>query len=122
VLLRDSRGRRPPCFVEVKNVTLREGRVALFPDAVSERGRKHLHELAREVRRGHRAVLLPFVARADCHAFDAAHEIDPDWARALSRAAAAGVEVLPYRARIGRRGVRLGEALPWLGGAASRRG
>jgi sugar fermentation stimulation protein A len=37
---------RPACWVEVKNVTLRAGRAARFPDAVTERGLKHLRELA----------------------------------------------------------------------------
>ena len=87
---------------------------ALFPDAVSERGARHLDELAREVRLGHRAVLLPFVARGDCKAFDAAWEVDPHWARCLAAAAAAGVEVMPWRAQVGRRGVRLDRPLPWL--------
>jgi len=113
VLLSDSAERLPPCYVEVKNVTLREGRVARFPDAVSERGLKHLHELAGEVARGHRAVLLPFVARADCDSFDAAPEIDPAWAAGLSAATAAGVELLPHRARIDRHGISLGKRLPW---------
>jgi len=114
VLLTDSAGRLPPCYVEVKNVTLRRGRRALFPDAVSERGRKHLAELAREVDRGHRAVLLPFVARADCHEFGAAADIDPDWATALGEVAEAGVEVMPWRARIDRHGVGLSRSLPWI--------
>ncbi len=113
VLLGDSSGEAPPCYVEVKNVTLREGRSALFPDAVSTRALKHLHELAREVRSGNRAALLLFVARADCHDFSAAENVDPDWAAALHQVADAGVEVLPWQARIDRRGVTLGRPLPW---------
>jgi sugar fermentation stimulation protein A len=113
VRLSDSSGRLPPCWVEVKNVTLREGRRALFPDAVSARGLKHLHELSAMAAAGQRAVLLPFVARADCHAFGAAWSIDPAWAAGLDAAAEAGVEVLPWRARIDRRGIRLGTPLPW---------
>ncbi len=119
VLLTDSAGLLPPCYVEVKNVTLRRGRTAHFPDAVSERGLKHLHELAGEVARGHRAVLLPFVARADCDAFDAAHEIDPAWAEALAIVTAAGVELFPHRARIDRHGVSMGTRLPWIRAAAT---
>lgn len=114
VLLSDSSGNAPPCYVEVKNVTLRRGRQAVFPDALSTRALKHLHELAREVERGHRAVLLPFVARADCDSFAAAADIDPDWAQALGEVAAAGVEVRPWRARIDRHGVTLARPLPWI--------
>jgi sugar fermentation stimulation protein A len=119
VLLTDSAGRLPPCYVEVKNVTLRRGREALFPDAVSDRALKHLHELAREVERGHRGVLVPFVARADCDGFGAAEEVDPAWARALEEVAEAGVEVLPWQARIDRRGVGLARPLPWIRGSCS---
>ncbi len=119
VLLSDSSAALPDCYVEVKNVTLRgPGRAALFPDAVSERGLKHLRELSHVVAEGYRGVLLPFVARADCDHFDAAADIDPAWAAGLTEAAAAGVEIMPWRARIGRRGVHLATALPWVGAAA----
>lgn len=117
-----SRDALPPCWVEVKNVTLRDGRLARFPDSPSERGRQHLDLLAERVAAGERAVLLPFVARADVDAFAAAPAIDPAWAEALERAAGAGVEVLPWQARIDRHGIRLDRALPWqreeLGSAA----
>lgn len=113
LLLRDSGGRRPDCYVEVKNVTLREGRAALFPDAVTARGKKHLEELAAVARAGGRAVLLPFVARSDCAEFAAARAVDPAWADALVAAHAAGVEVLPYRARISGASIELGDRLPW---------
>jgi len=120
VLLRDTTGRLPPCFVEVKNVTLKEGRFALFPDAVSTRALKHLEELQHEVAAGNRAVLVPFVSRGDCDRFDAAREIDPDWANALVRAHAAGVEVMPWQAHVERRGVRLRRPLPFIQREAQR--
>ena len=113
MFLEQPMGSAPGCFVEVKNVTLREGRGALFPDAVSRRALRHLIELESQVRAGRRAVLIPLVARADCDWFGAAAHIDPDWARALERAQTTGVEILPYRARVDRRGVRLGQRLPW---------
>jgi len=114
VLLSHSRSAHPPCYVEVKNVTLRKGDHAIFPDAVSARGLKHLTELEREVDLGHRAVLIPFVPRVDCTLFDAAREVDPDWSLALDNAAAAGVEILPWRARLDRRSLRLDRPLPWV--------
>ena len=126
VVLRDGRGERPDCFVEIKNVTLRQGPLALFPDAVSARGLKHLAELAALARAGHRAVLVPFVARTDCTGFDAAAEVDPDWAAGLHAAAAAGVEVHPWSARTDARGLTLMAPLPWIsapkgpGGARNR--
>jgi sugar fermentation stimulation protein A len=114
VLLTHSQATQPPCYVEVKNVTLRDGDHAIFPDAVSARGTKHLAELEREVGLGNRAVLIPFVPRVDITLFDAAREVDPDWSMALDSASAAGVEILPWRARLDRRGLRLDCPLPWV--------
>lgn len=92
---RDRQGRE--VFVEVKNCTLREGDLGLFPDAVTTRGTKHLRELREMVRQGHRAALAVFVQRGDVGAFRAAAAIDPVYAGELDRAADAGVEVLPLR-------------------------
>ena len=100
------------CYVEVKNVTLVVDRSATFPDAVSERGTKHLKELMRLRRRGHRAVLLFVIQRADVHSFRPADEIDAEYGRWLRRAAKAGVEIFPYGAKVTARGIALKEAVP----------
>ncbi len=100
------------CYVEVKNVTLVANRVATFPDAVSERGTRHLKELTRLRRRGHRAALLFVIQRGDCPSFRPADEIDAEYGRWLRRAAKAGVEIFPYRARVTVRGISLTEAVP----------
>lgn len=100
-------GRNGRCWVEVKSVTLRAGGLAAFPDAVTERGRKHLRELVRLARRGHRAALVFVVQRGDCAAFRPADEVDPEYGRWLRRALDAGVEILPYRARVTPRGITL---------------
>lgn len=106
------RGRAPDAFVEVKSVTLRIGAGALFPDAVTERGRRHLEELARLARRGRRAVLLFLVMRDDCEWVGPADAIDPAYARTLRRVARRGVEVLAYAVRVTSRGLDLGRRLP----------
>jgi sugar fermentation stimulation protein A len=93
----DARG---TCHVEVKSTTLAEDGAALFPDAVTERGTKHLLELTRLARRGMRAVQFFFVSRGDVELFRPADAIDPEYGRALRRAVAAGVEVLAYAARV----------------------
>ncbi len=93
-------GPRGLCFVEVKNVTLALNGAAAFPDAVTIRGTKHMRELVRLKRRGHRAVLLFVVQREDCIGFRPADDIDQEYGRWLRRAARAGVEVLPYQARV----------------------
>ena len=89
-----SGGGRPACWVEVKNATLREGRAALFPDAVTERGRKHLEALAGVVARGERGVLAFVVNRGDCDHVAPADGIDPAYGEALRRAARGGVEIV----------------------------
>ena len=110
--LRLSGAGRPDCWVEVKNATLQEGRAALFPDAVTDRGRKHLDALQDVVRRGERGVLMFVVNRGDCDFVAPADEIDPAYGEALRRVAAGGVEVFARRARM--RGARtwLAEAVP----------
>lgn len=104
LLLEGGSGR---CWVEVKNVTFRVGRLAAFPDAVTERGTRHLRELIRLVRAGHSAALVFVVQRGDCRAFRPADEVDPEYGRWLRRALGAGVEVLPYQARVTPRGISL---------------
>ncbi|WLT33424.1 DNA/RNA nuclease SfsA [Geothrix sp. PMB-07] len=93
VLAQDAEGRQ--VFIEVKNTTLKEGNWVLFPDAVTERGTKHLRELQAMVREGHWAAIAFFVHRTDVDRFDAARDIDPAYSAELDRAAQAGVAVLP---------------------------
>ncbi len=99
------------CFVEVKNVTLVHDGVAYFPDAVTIRGRKHLQELSTARAKGHRAVVLFVVQRADARVVRPADHIDPEYGEALRRAVAEGVECIAYRARVTRRGVTLAQRL-----------
>jgi sugar fermentation stimulation protein A len=88
------------CFVEIKNVSLAVNGTAAFPDAVSERGTKHLRELMRLKRQGYRAAIVFVIQRGDCDAFRPADEIDKEYGRWLRRAIKAGVEALPYRAKV----------------------
>ncbi|MFB1010692.1 MAG: DNA/RNA nuclease SfsA [Thiopseudomonas sp.] len=85
-------------FVEVKSVTLgyAGSDVAAFPDAVTERGSKHLRELTRLAQAGQRTVLLYCVNLTGIRAVRPAADIDPAYAAALAEAKAAGVEVLAY--------------------------
>ncbi len=92
---------RPPCYVEIKNVHLvQEPGVASFPDAVTERGVKHLRELTAEVAAGHRAVMLYIVQRSDCQAFSPADAVDPAYGAGLRAAVQAGVEILVYSCHV----------------------
>ena len=103
---------RERCFVEVKNVTLAIDGAAAFPDAVSGRATKHLKELMRLKRQGHRATVVFVVQRADCDYFRPADEIDAEYGRWLRRAVKAGVEILPYRAKVTPREIILSHRLP----------
>lgn len=100
------------CYVEVKNVTLVEGARALFPDAVTTRGQKHLNELMRVVRDGHRGVIFFTVQRGDADSVSPADLIDPEYGRLLRLAMANGVEALAYRAEITTHEIRLNRRLP----------
>ena len=80
-------------FVEVKGVTLVRSGTALFPDAPTERGRKHLLELAAARRAGYGAAALFLVQRRDCERFAPNRETDPLFADALLAARDAGVEI-----------------------------
>jgi sugar fermentation stimulation protein A len=87
---------RPPCFVEVKNCHLmRIKGLAEFPDSITERGAKHLAELAREVGSGARAVML-FIVQMQADSFALAADLDPAYANAFQTACSAGVEALAY--------------------------
>jgi sugar fermentation stimulation protein A len=100
------------CFVEVKNVTLVEDDRALFPDAVTTRGQKHLRELMRVVREGDRGVIFFTVQRGDGTAVSPADTIDPEYGRLLRLALDSGVEALAYRALVTPQEIRLTERLP----------
>jgi sugar fermentation stimulation protein A len=104
---------RAACYVEVKNVTAAAARgVALFPDAVSERGARHLRELMRLKAQGLRPVQFYCVQRGDVHEVRPADGIDYEYGRTLREAIAAGVEVLAYRAKVTPREIRLAERIP----------
>lgn len=101
------------CYVEVKSVTWWRGEGAgEFPDAVTERGRKHLRELMAMVAAGQRAVLVFCAPHTGIERVAPAWDKDPKYAQALLEAVAAGVEVYAYGAQIDCQGMELDRALP----------
>lgn len=100
------------CFVEVKNVTLKEGKYALFPDAVTTRGQKHLKALMEVKKQGMRAVMLYIVQRSDVEIFSPAAHIDPNYASFLKEAVSAGVEVIVIQAKVTPEKIELVKKLP----------
>ena len=109
-LLTDPQGKQ--VYVEVKNVTLRIEDEAQFPDAVTERGQKHLRELMAMVRQGHRAVLLFLVQRDDVAAMAPAEGYDPAYGVLLREAIKSGVEVFAACCGIAGGAVHLRRWLP----------
>ena len=91
-------GERPDAWVEVKNVTLWQGRGLGFPDAVTLRGRKHLELLAQACGQGYRGVMVYALNRPEGEYFCPADDIDPEYGRTLRRVVKeAGVELIAVR-------------------------
>jgi sugar fermentation stimulation protein A len=103
-----SEGNRSAAWVEVKNVTLLEAGCLKFPDAVTERGRKHLENLAEARREGYRAIMIYALNRPEGDCFAPADEIDPAYGTTLRRVIReAGVEALALRIRHDEEGLHL---------------
>lgn len=111
ILLSDpTRGR---CYVEVKNCTLVEDGVAVFPDAVTARGLKHLVEMRRLVAEGTRCVMFYLIQRMDARLFMPADALDPEYGRGVRQAVREGVEILVFDVEITLRRIRLNRRIPW---------
>jgi sugar fermentation stimulation protein A len=100
-------------FIEVKNCSLAIDGCAMFPDAVTARGAKHLHELTRLTAEGHRACIFFLVQRMDAERFAPATHIDAIYGDVLRQAAAAGVMVLVYQAEVSPQGIDVVRPLPF---------
>lgn len=85
-------------FIEVKSVTLLEAGQGYFPDAVTQRGQKHLRELMAMAAQGHRAVLLFAVLHSGIESVKPASHIDVKYAELLREASQQGVEIIAYKA------------------------
>ncbi len=110
-----SEGARDDCYVEIKNVTLLlEDGVVAFPDTVTERGNKHLHELIGVRREGYRAVLLYCVQRESARRVLPAERFDPEYTASLRTAVSKGLEVYAYQAVFRETGITLDKPLPVL--------
>jgi sugar fermentation stimulation protein A len=107
---------RPPCFVEVKNVhMMRKPGLAEFPDCVTARGTRHLGDLAAEIERGARAVMVYLVQIGSAERVAFARDIDPAYGAAFDRARAGGVEAVAVACRVSPEGIEAERAIPVLG-------
>ena len=106
--------KRGTCHVEIKNCTMVRNSIARFPDAVTARGLKHLHELTDQLSADRRSVMFYFIQRMDAEGFEPADDIDPDYGAGLRAAVARGVEIIAYDVHIDLQGIRLNRRLPCL--------
>ncbi len=104
---------REPCYVEIKNCTLVDNGIALFPDAVTSRGLKHITELQALVDFGCRCVMFYFIQRMDTVVFKPADHIDSEYGKGLRRAVKGGLEILAYDVTIDLNGIKLNRKIPY---------
>lgn len=109
---RTSGAETPICYVEVKGVTLEREGWSYFPDAPTERGRRHIDELIHAVQNGYRAALLFVVQTERAEGFSPHAASDPAFAEKVKAAYEAGVELLAYRCMVSPSEVRLIHKLP----------
>jgi len=108
-----TRKNHPNCFIEIKNCTLVENTQAMFPDAVTTRGRKHLRELQECVKNGDRCVMFFLIQRMDALIFKPADQVDPEYGKELRKAFANKVEILVYDTVITLDSILIGKKIPY---------
>lgn len=99
-------------FIEVKGVTLEQDGLARFPDAPTQRGVKHLRELAACLREGYEAYVLFVIQMQGVQAFAPNEATDPAFATALRQAAEAGVKILAYDCTVTPQSLQLHRPVP----------
>ena len=100
------------CYIEVKNCSMAENGIALFPDAVTSRGTRHLHELDRLRSSEVDTAVLFCVQRADARSFMPAKLIDPEYTETLVKVYENGVKVLAYQADVNPGSVTITKKIP----------
>jgi sugar fermentation stimulation protein A len=104
--------RGAPLLLEVKSAAMVDKGRALFPDAPTARGTRHLLALTAAARRGEKAALLFVVQRGDALSLAPFADRDPVFARTLLRASRAGVRLWAYTCRVTPRGCTLDREIP----------
>jgi sugar fermentation stimulation protein A len=94
-------------YIEVKNVSMATPPLAVFPDAETTRGQKHLNELALLAKQGHGAEIFFVVQREDCHAFRPCDDIDPEYGRILRRVTKEGVNIQCWSCTVNADGIEI---------------
>jgi len=100
------------CFLEVKSVTLVQKGRALFPDAPTLRGRRHLKSLTWAKKEGYEAAILFVIQRQDAESFSPNDAVDAEFGHALREAQLQGVDVYAYRCKVSPKEIELAEQVP----------
>ena len=99
-------------FIEVKNVTLkRKPKIAEFPDAITSRGAKHIHELIKASKKGYKIYIAFIIQREDCDQLSIASDIDPEYSQILSKAIRNKLKVLCYDCKFSTKGIKLNQEI-----------
>ena len=102
-------------FIEVKNVTLsRRNSLAEFPDAITTRGLKHINELVKAGKKKYKIFIIFLIQRDDCDSFTIAKDIDPDYAKALSKAVKKKLNILCYDCKFSLKGIKLNNKIKFI--------
>lgn len=101
-------------YLEVKSVTLLENDAGFFPDAVTQRGQKHLRELTQMVVQGNNAAIFFCVQHTGIKKVAAARHVDPEYADLLKRAITVGVKVFVYGCDIDQHEITIAKPLPFV--------
>ncbi len=102
----------PQCFLEVKSVTLVQEDRALFPDAPTLRGRRHLKSLTWAKKEGYEAAILFVIQREDAESFSPNDAVDAEFGHVLREAQLQGVDTYAYRCKVSPREIDLAEQVP----------
>ena len=105
-------GTQGAMYIETKSVDLVMDRTALFPDAPTERGRKHLVALMKAIDDGHRTAVAFVVQRPDADRFSPHEGSDPAFADTLRQALKHGVQVFAYRCDVTVTGIVISDRIP----------
>lgn len=101
-------------YAEVKSVTLVKDGIALFPDAPTHRGRKHIQELINAIKEGLEAFVIFVVQRIDAHSFAPNDAEDPSFGKILREAHQRGVKIYAYKCKINLKENKIIEEIPTL--------
>lgn len=105
-------GKDNSCFVEVKGVTLEKDGWGYFPDAPTDRGKKHIDEMVMAIQEGHRGVIIFLIQHPNINGFSPNKSMDTEFAKKLISAKAKGVEIIAYKCKVSLEEIIIDKKIP----------